>query len=230
LKDFVSPEILVVSAGGVNDNHITGMKKAGSRLAVFIGIGLCALTNANAQTVGNGSFETPVLPLNSFLYDPIGASWNFTANSGIINAPGGGFFGPAALDGAQYAFLQSGTAPGAFSETINFTLSGTYLLSYLVAGRSDNGLGATGNLSYQIRLDSTVIATDATTTAEPFTTEVFQLTTTAGNHVVTFEVAPNSIGDNTAFFDRVSIQVPEPTTIVLLLTFAPFVRAIRRRN
>ena len=206
------------------------MKKARSRLAVVIWVGLCALSQANAQTVSNGSFETPVLPLNSFLYDPSGASWNFTANSGIINAPGGGFLGPTAVDGDQYAFLQSATAAGAFSETINFSLSGTYLLSYMVAGRSDNGLGATGNLSYQIRLDSTVIATDATTTAQLFTAEVFQFTTTAGNHVLTFEVAPDSIGDNTAFFDRVSIQVPEPTTIVLLLTFAPFVRAIRRRN
>lgn len=206
------------------------MRKGGSRLAVLIGVGLCALTHANGQTVNNGSFETPVLPLNSFLYDPSGASWNFTANSGIINAPGVGFFGPAAPDGAQYAFLQSATAPGAFSETINFSLSGTYLLSYSVAGRSDDGQSAAGNLSYQIRLDSTVIAMDATTTAQPFTAEVFQFTTTAGNHVLTFEVAPDSIGDNTAFFDRVSVQVPEPATIALLLTFAPIVRGIRRRN
>ena len=196
----------------------------------MIGVRLCALTHANGQTVSNGSFETPVLPLNSFLYDPSGASWNFTANSGIINVPGSGFFGPAAPDGAQYAFLQSATAPGAFSETINFSLSGTYLLSYSVAGRSNDGQGATGNLSYQIRLDSTVIAMDATTTAQPFTAEAFQFTTTAGNHVLTFDVAPDSIGDNTAFFDRVSIQVPEPATIVLLLIFAPIVRAIRHRN
>ena len=209
---------------------MTGMKKAGSHLALVFGIGLCAFSQTNAQTVSNGSFETPVLPLNSFLYDPSGASWNFTANSGIINAPGSGFFGPAAPDGAQYAFLQSATMPGAFSETINFSLSGTYLLSYLVAGRNNNGAGAGGNLSYQIRLDSTVIATDATTTAQPFTAEVFQFTATAGNHILTFEVSPGSIGDNTAFFDRVSIQVPEPATILLLLTFAPIVGAIRRRN
>lgn len=206
------------------------MKEVRSCLVLAIGIGLCALSQANAQTVNNGSFETPVLPLNSFLYDPSGAIWNFTGNAGIISAPGGGFLGPSPLDGNQYAFLQSATVPGAFSETINFSLSGTYLLSYLVAGRSDDGQGATGNLSYQIRLDSTVIATDATTTAQPFTAEGFQFTATAGNHVLTFEVAPDSIGDNTAFFDRVSIQVPEPATIVLLLTFAPIVRAIRRRN
>jgi len=126
--------------------------------------------------------------------------------------------------------LQSASLPGAFSETINFTLSGAYLLSYLVAGRPGNGGGATGNLRYQILLDSTVIATDATTSSQPFTAELFQFTATAGNHILLFEVAPGSAGDNTAFFDRVSIQVPEPGTVFLLLTFAPALRAIRRRN
>jgi hypothetical protein len=183
LRDFVSPEIVVVNACGVNDTDMTGMKTARWRLALVIGIGLCALSQTNAQTVSNGSFETPVLPLNSFLYDPTGATWIFTENSGIISAPGSGFFGPPAPDGNQYAFLQSATSPGAFSETINFTLSGTYLLSYLVAGRPDNGAGATGNLSYEVLLDSTVIAIDATTTGQPFTAKLFQFTATAGNHI-----------------------------------------------
>jgi len=207
------------------------MKKVRWRagVVVFVAISLCALSKSPAQTVSNGSFELPGLPSDSFSYDPTGATWLFTANSGIINAPGGGFFGPAAPDGNQYAFLQSATAPGAFSESINFTLGGTYLLSYLVAGRSDNGQGAAGNLSYEILLDSTVIATDATTSGQPFTAQLFSFTTTAGNHTLTFEVAPGSTGDNSAFFDRVAIQVPEPATALLLLTFAPFVRAVRRR-
>ena len=195
-------------------------------------IWLCALSQSNAQNVTNGSFETPVLAPDSFAYNPGGATWLFAADSGIINAPGGGFFGPAAPDGSQYAFLQSANAPGAFSQSINFTLAGTYQLSYLVAGRSDAG-GPAGNLSYEILLDSTVIATDATTTGQPFTAQLFQFTTTAGNHTLSFEVAPGSTGDNTAFFDRVAIQVPEPGTILLLLTFAPMVplaRTISRRN
>ena len=202
------------------------------RSAIFVAICLCALSQSNAQTVLNSSFETPALAPNSFLYDPTGASWIFTANSGIINAPGGGFFGPPAPDGGQYAFLQSATAPGAFSQTINFTLSGTYLLSYLVAGRSDNGEGAAGDLSYQILLDSTVIATDSTTTGEPFSARLFQFTATAGDHTLTFEVSPGASGDNTAFFDAVAIQVPEPGTDVLLMSFAalvPLARMLKRR-
>src|SRR5207302_4909536 len=138
--------------------------------AIVVEIWLCTLSQSNAQTLLNGIFESPALTPDSFFYDPTRASCVFTANAGIINAPAGRFFGPSAPDGSQYAFLQSATAPGAFSQTISFTLSGTYLLSYLVAGRSDNGAGAAGDLSYQILLDSTVIAIDATTTGQSFTT------------------------------------------------------------
>ena len=201
---------------------------------MLLAICFCALSQSIGQTVVNGSFETPALSPNTFLYDPSGATWIFTANAGIINAPGGGFLGPAAPDGSQYAFLQSASAPGAFSQTINFSLSGTYLLSYLVAGRSDDGGGALGDLSYQILLDSTVMATDATTTAQPFTSRMFQFTTTAGDHTLTFEVAPDSTGDNTAFFDSVAlVQVPEPESVFLLLAFAPLLplaRAVTRPN
>lgn len=192
-----------------------------------------ALLSANGQTVSNNSFEMPALTPNSFLYDPSDPFWIFTTNAGIINTPGAGFFGPAAPDGSQYAFLQSGGKTGAFSQSINFSLSGTFLLSYLVAGRSDNLQGAAGDLSYQILLDSTVIATDATTTAQPFTTRVVQFNAGAGSHILTFEVSPGAPGDNTAFFDSIAIEVPEPTTTLLLLTFAPLLsiaRRIRRRN
>lgn len=95
------------------------------------------------------------------------------------------------------------------------------MLSYLVAGRADNLQGAAGDLSYQILLDSTVIATDATTTAQPFTARVIQFNAGAGSHMLTFAVSPGAPGDNTAFFDSIAIQVPEPTTTLLLLTFAP---------
>ena len=212
------------------------MKNAMKRpaaLMVAAAIWLSAIALASSQTVANKSFETPLLTPNSFFYDPSGATWIFTANAGIINAPGAGFFWPVAPDGIQYAFLQSGGEPGAFSQSINFSLSGTFLLSYLVAGRSDNGQGAAGDLSYQVLLDSTVIATDATTTGQPFITRVIQFDAGAGSHILTFAVSPGATGDNTAFFDSIAIQVPEPTTTLLLLTFAPLLsiaRRIRRRN
>ena len=207
-------------------------RTAGLAAAAAIWLGM--ITSALSQNVVNGSFETPALSPNTFLYDPNGATWTFTANAGILNSPGGGFLGPPAPDGSQYAFLQSASSPGAVSQTIDFSLSGTYLLSYLVAGRSDNEEGALGDLSYQILLDSAVIATDATTTAQSFTSRMIQFTADAGSHTLTFVVSPGVTGDNTAFFDSVALaQVPEPDSLFLLLTFAPLLlltRAVARRG
>src|SRR6266480_1407441 len=169
-------------------------------LTAAAAIWLGALAFSFGQNVANGSFETPVLSSNSFLYDPGGATWTFLGDSGIINAPGGGFFGPSAPDGNQYAFLQSADNPGTFSQSIVFSLPGTYQLSYLVAGRSDNGEGAAGDLAYEVLLDSTVIANDATITGQPFTIRSFDFVASAGSHMLTFESVANGL-DNTAFFD-----------------------------
>jgi hypothetical protein len=199
--------------------------------AAAIWLGIVAFSFG--QSVVNGSFETPVLNSDSFSYDPGGATWTFLNDSGIINAPGAGFFGPPAPDGNQYAFLQSANNPGAFSESITFSLSGTYQLSYLVAGRSDNGGGAAGDLAYEVLFDSTVIGNDSTTTGQPFTLRSFDFVASSGTHTLTFESVPNG-ADNTAFFDLIAIQsVPEPAVSAFLLSSLSgflFVRAVRRRR
>jgi hypothetical protein len=176
---------------------------------------------AQTVTVANNSFETPALAPDGYQYDPGGATWLFVQNSGIINAPGDGFLGPPAPDGSQYAFLQTAgnsNGDGAFSQSINFSLAGTYELSFMVAGRPNNGAGAAGDLPYEVRLDSTVIGTDTTISAQPFTTRSFVFTTSAGNQTLTFEVSAGATGDNTAFFDAVTIQaVPEPRAAMLVI-------------
>ena len=208
------------------------MKRAAG-LTAAAAIWLGTLASSFGQTVANGTFETPLLISNTFLYDPAGATWTFLNNSGIINAPGAGFFGPLAPDGSQYAFLQSAGNPGAFSQSIVFSLSGTYRLSYLVAGRSDNGAGAAGNLAYEVLFDSIVIGNDATVTGQPFTIRSFDFVASSGSHILTFESVANG-ADNTAFFDLVAIQpVPEPALGVLLLSSLSgclVVRAVRRRR
>src|SRR5260221_3037742 len=141
----------------VRDRNYVNIMRRATGLTAAAAIWLATLAFSFGQSVANSSFETPALSSNSFLYDPSGATWTFVNNAGIINAPGAGFFGPSAPDGSQYAFLQSATTPGAFSETITFTLSGTYRLSYFVAGRANDGEGATGDLSYQVLFDSLVI-------------------------------------------------------------------------
>lgn len=177
-----------------------------------------AASIAIGQSVPDASFETPAIASDSFTYDPLGAPWSFSGHAGIVNAPGSGFNGPTALDGSQYAFLQSGFSgqtPGVFSQTISFSLAGTFQLTYLVAGRPPDGFGAFGDLPYDVRLDSTVVGTDSTTSSEPFTQLSFTFTAAAGDHTLTFET--NQINaDNTAFIDSVSIRaVPEPNSFVL---------------
>ena len=202
-------------------------------LTAAAAIWLGAFASSFGQNVANGSFETPLLSSNSFLYDPAGATWTFLNNAGTISAPGAGFFGPPAPDGNQYAFLQSAGNAGAFSQSIVFSLSGTYQLSYLVAGRADNGQGAAGNLSYEVLLDSTVIANDATTTGQPFTIRSFDFVASSGSRILTFEALSNGV-DNTAFFDLIAIQpVPEPAVGVLLfssLSVFLLIRALKRRH
>ena len=188
----------------------------------------------SGQSVPDPSFETPAIAFNSFVYNPAGAPWIFSGTSGIINAPGSGFNGPTAPDGNQYAFLQTGVgghAPGAFSQTITFTLAGTYQLTYSVAGRPPDGFGAFGDVTYDVRLDSTIIGTDSTKSSQPFTAHLFTFVTSAGDHTLTFEASPNN-ADNTAFIDGVSIvAVPEPTSIALLaMTGAGLAAARRFRN
>lgn len=186
-------------------------------VALFI-VPFLAASIATAQSVPDASFETPAIASDSFTYDPLGAPWSFSGHAGIINAPGSGFNGPTAPDGSQYAFLQSGFSgqtPGVFSQTISFSLAGTFQLTYLVAGRPPDGSGSFGDLPYDVRLDSTVIGTDSTTSSEPFTQLSFTFTASAGDHTLAFETNQIS-ADNTAFIDSVSIRaVPEPNSFVL---------------
>ena len=169
---------------------------------------------AQATIISNGSFETPDIPDNDFLYNPSGGTWSFLDSSGIID-PVSGFTAPPAPDGAQIAFLQaaSGTFEGSFSQSISLTLAGGYNLSYQEAGRPLTGFG--GDLNYQVLLDSTIIADRTTTSGQPFIPVTVGFSAAAGIHTLTFR-APVASGDNTAFFDAVAItSVPEASTLIL---------------
>jgi hypothetical protein len=154
-------------------------------------------------------FEVPDVPTNSFAYRPTGSDWSFVRNAGIIHPPSG-FTAPTAPQGGQVAFLQKvdGIEGGEFSQTVVLGATGSYQLAHFDAGRS-GGFG--GNLTYQVLLDGNVIAQRATTSGQPFTSRVFAFSATAGPHVLTYRVAPSQgAGDNTAFFDGVSILASGP--------------------
>ncbi len=179
---------------------------------------LWCLAESAQGFVTDGSFETPSIAANTFAYNPGGSPWTFTGNSGLINTPSA-FASPPAPAGMQVAFLQTdGNNPGnfgQFSQTVNLPITGNYTLSYLDAGRNIPP-SFLGNVKYEIWLGASLISTNATTSGQPFTPQTVPFSATAGLHSLLFRIDPlQPVGDNTAFFDRVSIGVPEPASAAL---------------
>ena len=172
-------------------------------LAVF------AANHVQAQVVTHGSFETPEIPTNTFIYQPAGGAWTFEGNSGIIDPPSG-FGAPTAPDGSQVGFIQlEPTNPGSFgqfSQPITLPTTGSYTLSYFDSGRSD--VWGDGDVEYEVLLDSTLIVDNvATTTAQPFTARHFEFVADAGSYTLTFRADPaQPLSADTAFFDQIIIS------------------------
>jgi hypothetical protein len=193
-----------------------------------IALALCAVfvsvlwnVNARASLIGNGSFETPQLAAGRAQYQPSGGVWSFNPSAGIINPPGavvpgqGDFDGYPAPDGAQYAFLQSGSLPlqGAISQDVVFPATGLYSLTWWEAGRSDREFpGHGGNNPYIVELDSATLGSFASTTGERFTARALSFTASAGTHTLAF--AAKGTIDNTTFIDQIDLA-PAATGVPL---------------
>jgi len=202
--------------------------KFNTRVIVAFGAVCCAQVSAQ---VADGSFETPAMLPGSFVYNPGGSPWTFAGNSGIT-APVSAFTFLPPPSGNQVAFLQSDTNPanfGSISQSIFLPFTGPYTLSYLDAGRHFGGNFA-GNMAYEVWLGSSLLANMATVTNQPFTPQSIPFTATTGFHTLEFRVsASQPVGDNTAFFDSVTI-VPAPGSIALLAAASGLVALRRRPN
>lgn len=199
---------------------------------VVLGISPLALVTASASAsiVADGGFENPALGPGQFWYNATGSAWTFTGNAGVDH-PFSAFYAPPPPEGVQAAFLQSHQSStfhyGAFSQAVNLPGGGSYVLSYLHAGRPEmSGWG--GNVAYEVLLDSLVIATSSTISGQAYTPVSIPFSATAGPHVLTFRVSPSQpLGDNTSFIDDVGI-VPAPGSAGLA-TLAGLA-ALRRRR
>lgn len=184
--------------------------KAVQHLLVAAACAAWAATSS-AQIVYNGSFEIPQLSAGIAEYAPPNAGWTWTG-AGIMSPPGfvpsnGGYFRPpAAPSGSQLGFMQG--AGSSMSQIIALPAYGIYTISYYDAGRSANS-GGGGNTTYEVLLDTNVIAEASTVSGQPFGSQTRTFTSTAGSHTLMFEVVSTTSGSDTAFFDAIDVELTQ---------------------
>lgn len=195
-------------------------------LLLIFAVNVCAGA-CLGQIVTNGDFESPVAASGNALYfqtNVTSATWMWTApvptslgSGGIISPPGAvpsqssSFHAPAAPSGKQIAFVQLAfTNVSSMSQAITLPEDGVYTISYYDAGRPFLVTGVGGNTTYNLLLDTNVIASVSTTTGQPFTPEKFTFSSTAGQHTLAFKLFAEPTYDNTAFFDNVQVVYAGP--------------------
>jgi len=156
---------------------------AGSTAAnAFAALGFFAEQNAAVQ-LQNGSFEGPYAGTSAtpWAYAPTGGQWVFTGDAGLAQN-GSPWFGPAAPDGTQAAFLQE---TGSIAQTLYDVDAGTYQLSFSAIQRTDYPADAF-NVVVDGETVMTVTGSQLTTNGwTQFTTPAFSLA--AGNHTIEFQ-------------------------------------------
>lgn len=197
--------------------------KTARTLARVLAIMLATAAAAQATEIVNGSFETGAFA--GPYYYPSGsfAGWVFSG-AGIIDASiaynpwwNGAASGPTGYADNRYGFLQT---TGSLSQTFTASSSGLASLSWLEGARPWNG-SSNGDQTYQVLLGTTVLGTFSTTSGQDFAVETLNLGALVQGSTYTLKFqGTNSLGgDNSAFLDRISLDVtpaPEPATLALL--------------
>jgi hypothetical protein len=177
---------------------------------------LVAAPPAHAASTVNGSFESDVVGADSFCISfaaplcPTVTGW--TGSFYLVNGAPQPITPPTPLpDGSQFAMLQ---ATGLMDQSVTIDVPGSYELSWSDAGRA-GFIGASGNESYDVSFDGSVLGSFSTTTGSSWTPR--SLVFSAGAGVFTLEIAgttPFSQGDNSVLLDDfVLIPSPEPATL-----------------
>jgi hypothetical protein len=164
--------------------------------------------SAMPASILNFSFETP--NVGTYQYNPSGASWTFTAQSGAngsgISANKSAFTSgnPNAPQGSQIAFLQ-GT--GSFSQTLLGLIVGAIYQITFAAAERNNIYGQQVGQTWQLRLDGTTIGTYAPpeSATNYLTYSASFSPTTSGNHTLAFVGSNANGGDNTVFIDNIQL-------------------------
>lgn len=157
--------------------------------------------------IANSSFEAPTT--STFVYNPSGASWTFSGNSGV-SANNSAFTqrNPPAPAGSQVAFLQRTSS---LSQVIGGFVPGTtYKVTFAAAQR---GGFNQGGQTWNVAIDGTVRGTFApAATATNYIDYSATFTATATSHTLALNGTDLNGGDNTVFIDNVRIasSLPSP--------------------
>lgn len=151
-----------------------------------------------AQTIINGSFETPDATagnagLPGVLSRPVTTNWVFEGNSFIMKN-GCAYGPPNAVAGIQCAAIQNG---GNLYQNINFD-AGTYVLTFSAAQRTGNA----DNIPIVVSVDGTTISTLTATSTAYSSLQTASFTVTAGVHKIQLTTTQTA-NDCTVFLDNV---------------------------
>ena len=196
-------------------------------------------TGQAAPTILNASFETPSVG-GGFAYAPGGADWAFAAAAGI-SGNGGPFYAGSAPDGTQAGFLQSGILGGdpanygIISQTITgLTAGSTYVIQFYLASR-DAPFAAVDPLNVTVGGVDLGTFSNASLTFVQQTTGAF--TATSSTALLTFTsntvfgaLEQDAAIDLVTITERPATDVPEPTSIAVLLAGIGIVGAVRRKR
>ncbi len=194
----------VVSAvNGGNESANSSEVSAAPRPATVSGI------------ISNFGFETPTV--STYQYNPAGATWMFTAASGVngsgISANGSGFTSgnPVAPQGSQVAFLQ-GT--GSISQTLIGLIAGAIYQVTFSAAQRNNVYGQQKGQTWQLLLDGTTIGNyTPPETAQSYVDYLATFTaSTSSNHTLAFVGTDTNGGDNTVLIDNVRLALAPSLT------------------
>lgn len=184
-------------------------------LIMVLASGIIPLSNAQAASVSNPSFENPAQSPSGYTYiNGFSNGWTFNSASGVArNGSAWGF--TSAPDGVQVAFLQTAGIAGMVSQDITGLNIGTaYFISFYAAQRPGYGLNPV-----DVRLGGSPLGiyTPSSTNFQLFTTS--SIVASASTMTLSFTGVGALGSDRDTGIDGVGIfaqQVPEPTALALM--------------
>jgi hypothetical protein len=190
---------------------------------------LASTNSAHAQSIVDGSFESPGVGTGNFAYNLSGSAWTFSSQSGVSSLvsgfTGGSFLSPP--EGVQVGFLQD---LGSISQS--FTLATAYsnfIVSFAAQQRINYGVQ---NQVTKVYLDGGIVGTFTPSTGFFNSYSTTPTSLSAGSHTLMIQ-GDTSVGDHTAYIDTVSLSgvaAPEPASISLLALGGIFALKKRRKQ